>query len=1830
VADAPEASSPGQSVAIVGLACRFPDADDPAALLDAVLTGRRAFRRLPRCRVDLAEYYSADPLTPDATYSTRAAVLEGWQFDRSAFKIPAPAYFATDAAHWLALETAARALAGAGFPGGAGLARDRVGVIIGNTLAGDTSRASALRMRWPYVRSALAEALLAAELDGQDARQVLRHAAAHYLAPFPRMNDGSLAGSTPAAIASIICGYFGFRGGGVAVDGACASSLLAVASACAALTSGDLDVALAGGVDLSLDPLELVGLAKAGVLATDHMRVYDENPTGFLPGEGCGVVVLMRTADARAADLPIHAEVAGWGSSAAGQLSVVNADPGSQLLALRRAYERAGVDPADVQLIEGHGSGTAAGDEAELTALADLRAGAHGVAALGSVKANIGHAKAAAGAAGLIKTVLAMSTGVIPPATGCDTPHRLLRDDDARMRLPRSAEQWPEGTRHAGVSAMGLGGLSVHLVLRSEPDRASRPGRMFRVPPDPRRAGSGPAPAAVLTSSQADGQPARPLAYLLHAADRHALAAALARVADVAPWLSDAELRDLACQFASEAKAQGPARMAIVASGQEQLGRLARDAIALLPGLTVGLLTVRPGIFAADRAEGRVTLLLAEQETSAGPDAIGGLLSLLRWLDQLGVHASAAVGEGIGQLAGLAWAACLSDADAIALASLRAEFLDGLAADEAGARSARQLREAAARFSLGPPRRRLISAITGRDLTSADAAAELLRGELVTGLGSASRLAEALTAAAAGASLLLATGSGGKLAAAASRFCRVPVVTIGTGQGEDADPTPAIAALFAAGALAEPGPLFADHPGRPIDIWRDQTFIVSPCQAMPGLRADASAPPEPLVADHADPGRPADPARPAGPARPATAGTGRAAGTGRTGDISRAADRVTGVAAWVRCYAEELRPTHRPMLPVVGGAWRVRVAGTNPFRMLAEELFADDPDAGRVLTLIGADLDPQTCATALHAARDAISTGRLVVITHGPGMPGFWASLHAEHPSLGITVLRVPASAEGLRKARRYAAAEPGEFRELVIDTAGRPREPVMAPTVPRIRGAFPLGPDDVVLVSRGAGGAGLALAQVLACCGAPVAVLGRPGPDEDGEVVAGLERLRSAGARVAYEVIDIADQAALGPALRRIERRLGPVTAIGHAAGSGAATPVIELTGAQLHAKAAEAAAALTQLVSAVRTDRLRLIATFGSVAGRYGMAGESLLALASGSLAERAERLADGIAGCRALHVDWPAWAGADLGQRAGLAEDLERAGITPIPIAAGARLLLKLLATPGLPARLAVHGRVGRRAPAAIRAGQPQSPWYGRFTETTRVHYPGVELVCEARLSLRTDPYLADYRMDGMPVLPPAMALEAMAQAASVLAGRPMRRATEVSMDAPVVIPAGAADRQVLIRICALRDSGAVQVVLRCEESRFGVDHFRAAFCCDEEADRAMSTSPPARSSGSGELPADRTGIVDGAELYGPTCFQSGRFRRVAILPEVTARSCRALARGADEQPWFGAGGGQDHAAAGGLVLGSPAISDAALQAVQACVPHRRLLPTGCESVTFSGERVDGTVKIRAVAVRDATPSAPSSAIMVPRQAGASDGQLPLSGAGAYIWDVEAVDSAGRPLVTWRRLRFRDIGQLPRGGAWPAALLSAYLERSAAALGLDPSLRVAVECARPAATPAELTARPRFMSSLAMAGAGQLAGFTLRVRSADAVAPAACAWAAVRPAHEAGPDADPRLAEVRAQLRQRLAEPSGTLAARMRAIADCLTVAATPADCQVTLRLGGGDWALLNVAGASLACTVIEISGVPCPVAIAIMTGQPRDTAGPPAARGAAPKPQLLTVT
>jgi len=839
----------GESVAIIGMACRFPGARDPAEFHDLAVTGRDTFQPV-----------AALPGRP-----LRAAVLDDWSLPQIADDpVTGGLWPDVGPVRKLAAEMTALALTDAGLREVAGTCR--TGLIIASGVPG------------------------LGEQVGEE---------------------------------------FGFPAYGLFSRPAHVSSLHAVVAAAGALQTGELDLAVAGGVELGLDPVWLALQDRAGALGAGEMRVYAADPAGLLPGEGCGMVVLVRAADARAAGVPVYAEIAGWSTPPAG-----SERSGPVLL---QAYQRAGVDPADVQLIEGQGVGTAPGDSAELAALTQLRRDGrdHGtVAALGAISACIGYARAAAGIASLVKAAVAMAVGTIPPGPGCPRPHPLIASREALLRLPVRPEPWPDGAagpsgarrpRLAAVNSLGttdpavLAGHQglrdaegIHLVLRRETETDHWAGRRRRAD----RAAEAGAGAEVRgtgaqvretgaeargTGAEARGTGAvtvregggRARVFVLRGGDRGALAGQLDVIAATAAALPDDGLDGLARQLAAGALQAGdhpvPLRVALTAASPCQLAGQAGDAARLLR--TSGQadradMTGSPEVRVSAGAGGSVVVLFPGcAESAAGqPALLAASLQALRTLDALGVRPAIGVGYGLAEITGLAWAGCIPMAEAARLVAQCGQVLRAcacgtaamarvtadtetaralsaagrlhiaayegprthvLAGSTAGvreltrraavlgvavevldggkggigtapmhspgmARCLAPLRSVFAGTSFGPPRRRLISTITGRLVTAEDDMARLLAGQVTRPV----LFAQAMAQAAAGADLIMTAGLGpdAGLTARAAECGGVPAVPIpaalppgNTDQRgrPGAALTQALAALFTAGALTD-------------------------------------------------------------------------------------------------------------------------------------------------------------------------------------------------------------------------------------------------------------------------------------------------------------------------------------------------------------------------------------------------------------------------------------------------------------------------------------------------------------------------------------------------------------------------------------------------------------------------------------------------------------------------------------------------------------------------------------------------------------------------------------------------------------------------------------------------------------------------------------------------------------------------------------------------------------------------------------------------------------------------------------------------------------------
>ena len=289
---------------------------------------------------------------------------------------------------------------------------------------------------------------------------------------FPRINEDTLPGELGNILAGRVANLFNFRGAGFTVDAACASTLAALDAGFSLLVSGEVDAVVGGGVDRNMGANLYVKFSKIGALSATGTRPYADGADGFVMGEGGAVLLMKRLADAERDGDTMYAVIRGVGGSSDGRGKGITApNPIGQRLALERAWQRAGLSPGTVNLIEGHGTSTRVGDVVEVESLHAVfgEAGlADGSVALGSVKSNIGHLKSAAGAAGLLKTVLALHHKVLPPSLHCEHLNPGIDFAHSPFRVNTELREWEVGPgviRRAGVSAFGFGGANFHAVV---------------------------------------------------------------------------------------------------------------------------------------------------------------------------------------------------------------------------------------------------------------------------------------------------------------------------------------------------------------------------------------------------------------------------------------------------------------------------------------------------------------------------------------------------------------------------------------------------------------------------------------------------------------------------------------------------------------------------------------------------------------------------------------------------------------------------------------------------------------------------------------------------------------------------------------------------------------------------------------------------------------------------------------------------------------------------------------------------------------------------------------------------------------------------------------------------------------------------------------------------------------------------------------------------------------------------------------------------------------------------------------------------------------------
>ncbi|MFN0104844.1 MAG: beta-ketoacyl synthase N-terminal-like domain-containing protein [Bryobacteraceae bacterium] len=420
--------TPAEPIAVTGLGCRFPKAEDPDAFWRLLTNGVDATTEVPPDRWDVDGVYHPIPRTAGKMCTRRGGFLDRYdEFDPIFFKIMPIEAARMDPQHRLVLEVAWEALESACIDPST-LGYTRTGVFVG--------------------------------LSHSDHDRLLYRDRA-------RINGYNGPDTYHCFAANRLSYFLNVRGPSMSIDAACSSSLVTVHMACQSLRSGESDLALAGGVNLNLTPEEFIALSFLGVLAPDgRSKPFDARADGYGRGEGCGMVVLKRLADAEDDGDTIMAVIRGSAINHNGLSNGITAPNGTaQEQVFRDALFNAGVEAGEVSYIEAQGTGTAMGDSIEIAAMRKVYLQR---CLVGSVKSNIGHLEAASGIAGLIKVILALRHRRIPPHLHFQELNRGIPPGMSYV-IPVDNQAWPERRRIAGVSAFGFGGANAHLLVEEAP-----------------------------------------------------------------------------------------------------------------------------------------------------------------------------------------------------------------------------------------------------------------------------------------------------------------------------------------------------------------------------------------------------------------------------------------------------------------------------------------------------------------------------------------------------------------------------------------------------------------------------------------------------------------------------------------------------------------------------------------------------------------------------------------------------------------------------------------------------------------------------------------------------------------------------------------------------------------------------------------------------------------------------------------------------------------------------------------------------------------------------------------------------------------------------------------------------------------------------------------------------------------------------------------------------------------------------------------------------------------------------------------------------------------
>lgn len=680
-------------IAIVGIGTLMPKADGPEKFWHNILHQVCAIGPVPPERWDPALYYDADRNKRDKIYSQWGGFIDEVPFDPMRYGIPPRSMKSIDPMQLLTLEVAQRTLSDAGY-GEGGFDRENTSIILGaGGGLGDLGLQYGVRAELPRF------------VENPDPRVWDR---------LPEWTEESFAGTLLNVAAGRVANRMDFGGLNFTVDAACASSLAAISIAVNELETGRSNMVLAGGIDTVQSPFGFLCFSKTQALSpSGKPRTFDQTADGIAISEGLAVVALKRLADAERDGDRIYAVIKSVAGSSDGKaLGLTAPRPDGQIRAIDRAYGKAGFSPATLELFEAHGTGTPVGDKAEAEtitrALRAEHAAPHSVA-LGSVKTLVGHTKASAGVAGLIKMALSLYHRVQPAHAGVENPIDTLAAPDAPAYLLKQPRPWvahPEHPRRAGVSAFGFGGTNFHAVLEEYAGQQASTAGQDRWPHEllvfraadttqlqqqiaqlqPVLAAPGNLRFAELAKAlarAAEGRGDAPLRLALVADDFASLANELAKIS---AHLTQGQALPPSVKLNLHTPAEAPT-VAFLFPGQgAQYVNMGREAALFIDEIRIALeqadrqlagqLPRRLSQYilppAAFTAEIEAAQQAALTDTRVAQPAIGAIsLGYLALANRLGLNASASAGHSYGEYVALAAAGVISGHDCLKLSAVR-------------------------------------------------------------------------------------------------------------------------------------------------------------------------------------------------------------------------------------------------------------------------------------------------------------------------------------------------------------------------------------------------------------------------------------------------------------------------------------------------------------------------------------------------------------------------------------------------------------------------------------------------------------------------------------------------------------------------------------------------------------------------------------------------------------------------------------------------------------------------------------------------------------------------------------------------------------------------------------------------------------------------------------------------------------------------------------------------------------------------------------------------------------------------------------------------------